>query len=79
MGYIWIFPTIIIILGFAYIVVTLFMRQKETVPIGVPIIPIFWMIKKENHQTYSLAYFVYNIIISFIFIFAGFILLMEVL
>ena len=79
MEYIWILPIIIIILGFTYLGVTIFMHRKKTVPIGLPFVPIFKMAKKENNQIYSMAYFLYNIIMSFIFIFAGIYMLLEVL
>jgi hypothetical protein len=36
-----IFPIIIIILGFAYLGVTLFMHWKKTVPFGVPFVHMF--------------------------------------
>jgi len=79
MDYILIFPIIIIILGFGYFLVTIFLYKKKTVPIGIPNMPFFWMIKKENNLRYFLISILFNIIMSFIFIIAGIILLINIL
>jgi hypothetical protein len=71
------FSLIIILLGFGYLGVTIFMHKKKTVPIGVPGIPIFWMIKKEKHKKYSLFFLIYNIIMSFVIILFGAMLLIQ--
>lgn len=75
----WIFPLIIIILGYAYLGVSFFLFTKKTVPIGIPTIPVFWMIKKEKNPRYFLVKSLINFFMSFVFIFAGFYLLIKIL
>ena len=74
-----IFPIIIIILGFTYLGVTIFLYKRKEVPIGIPTMPIFWMIKKENNPKYFLFSIIFNIILFFIIIIFGLSLLFKVL
>ncbi len=77
MEHLFIFPVIIILLGFGYLGVTIFLYKKKTAPIGIPTLPFFWMIKKENNPKYFLISTIFNVIMSLIIIAAGFLLLTK--